>query len=89
MGLTTKLRDMLGIGDLVRILEQDRQMQHEMLQQVIRISALQAETATRMVGTLETMLTAYAVDGPPEGRHMTEELEVEILEQVMGHGRES
>lgn len=89
MGLTAKLRDMLGIGDIIRVLEADRRMQHEMLQQVIRISALQAETANRMVAALEEMLNAYAVDGPPEGRHMTEELEVEILEQVMGHGRES
>lgn len=78
---------MLGIGDIVRILETDRRMQHEMLQQVIRVSALQADTTMRMVSALETMLAAYAVDGPPEGRHMTDELEVEILEQVMGHGQ--
>lgn len=82
------LRDMLGVTEMTHLLELDRQAHQQMLQEIIRISALQAETATRLVGTLELVMASYAVDGPPEGRHMTDELEVEIFEQV-GHGRES
>lgn len=79
MGLKSWVRDILGINEIL----DDREAIRGLIGEILRVSALQAETTMRMTSALESVFNAYTTDGtPPEGRHITEEYEIAILEQA-------
>jgi len=83
MGLTSKIRDILGFSVILEEMQADRRSMRELIGEILRVSSLQAETSLRMTSALERMVGAYETDGsPPEGRHMTDAMEVVILEQA-------
>lgn len=79
MGLKTWVRGILGVDEIL----DDREAIRELITEILRVSALQAETTVRLTAAIESVFNAYATDGtPPEGRHMTDEYEIAILEQA-------
>jgi hypothetical protein len=74
----------LGVEALQDAVAEQRQGTVELLGEIAAVSRTQAEVTLRMTAVLERMQGAWAVDGPPEGRHLDDEAEAAIFELVRG-----
>ena len=61
--------------------ERDAQL-HALVAEILRVSAIQAETSARMIATLESVNTLVMVEGEPECRpHWNDEMEADLWEK--------
>lgn len=83
MGLIREVREFL------RDFREERKRQHELVAEVLHTSKLQAQAMDRVVSVVEAMMKGFDVTGLPSSeRHMTEEQEAEMLEEIY-YGRDS
>jgi len=59
-------------------------MYRQLIGEISEISRRQVEVTLRTVQVLEAIQNAYAVSGPPVGRHINDELEAEMFEEHHG-----
>lgn len=76
MGLRAWLADPFGVREHARA-------NQEILAAMIETTRQQTEAARSMVAIMERVYSAAQHDGfPPEGRHLTEEAEAELFEEM-------
>lgn len=57
--------------------------------EILRVSAEQLQVTARITALFEQLQGMYSVEGPPSGRHINDELEAEILDELTRGTRES
>jgi hypothetical protein len=77
MGLISRW---LGIDQIMAEVAAQRVAQQSLLQEVVRTTQMQTEATVRMAATFERLSLMIEVEGPPEGRHFSDEIEAEIFE---------
>lgn len=77
------IRGWIGMERLVEELALERAAQREMVTQMMLTSERQAEALKSVTSIMESIYKAYQTDGsPPDGRHINEETEDKILEEI-------
>lgn len=84
------MKEVLGVEALVQELREERTGQRELMGEVMRTSQAQAEALKSMTKIMESIYRSYETDGtPPEGRHMSEEIEDQLLKEAFYGSDES
>ena len=84
------IRGWLGVGDLIDELRKEREAQREIMSQVLLTSQKQAEAMHSMSSIISSIYKAYETDGSlPEGRHLNDEIEDKMLEEIFYGSDES
>lgn len=77
------LRGIFGTDDLLEEIRAERAKTMELMAQMSRTAEAQAMAVNGMIAVIDKVYRSYETDGsPPEGRHINEEIEDQILNEI-------